>query len=252
MKFTHIFGKFTYTFSKTFEIYILLHFIFNKKGTKIINADFYAVLLLAKKVTIYAFLVCKLFGPKIRLCKIFDKFQVWLRNNQRVTDVERPQWGKYVPPISSHLEPIKFNSEQQRRQVCRRLCRERWIAHRSTQLHYGELDSWSMQRSQHKWERPSNWTWTTTKVHRCHSAQGSRHTSRTPSIRSQRQATNLLSMHLTFHGGGRCLKKYVVYFWAWGIHAKNVWCYGEGYFGQKKIAEKVRKSRQNVNRDKSA
>ena len=36
------------------------------------------------------------------------------------------------------------------------------------------------------------------------------------------------------------------------IHAKNVWCGGKGYFGQKKIAEKVRKSRQNVNRDKSA
>ena len=44
-------------------------------------------------------------------------------------------------------------------------------------------------------------------------------------------------------------------FWDWAvraIHAKNVWCCGEGYFGQKKIAEKVRKSRQNVNRDKSA
>ena len=38
----------------------------------------------------------------------------------------------------------------------------------------------------------------------------------------------------------------------WDIHAKNVWYYGEGYFGQKKIAEKVRKSRHNVNRDKSA
>ena len=36
------------------------------------------------------------------------------------------------------------------------------------------------------------------------------------------------------------------------IYAKNVWCCGEGYFCQKKIAEKVRKSRQNVNRDKSA
>ena len=36
------------------------------------------------------------------------------------------------------------------------------------------------------------------------------------------------------------------------IHAKNVWCCGDGYFGQKKIAEKVRKSRQNVNCDKSA
>ena len=36
------------------------------------------------------------------------------------------------------------------------------------------------------------------------------------------------------------------------IHAKNVWCYGEGYFGQKNIAEKVRKLRQNVDRDISA
>ena len=36
------------------------------------------------------------------------------------------------------------------------------------------------------------------------------------------------------------------------IHAKNVWCCGEGYFGQNKFAEKVRKSRQNVDRDKSA
>ena len=38
----------------------------------------------------------------------------------------------------------------------------------------------------------------------------------------------------------------------YSIHAKNVWCCGEGYFGQTKFAEKVRKSRQNVNRDKSA
>ena len=36
------------------------------------------------------------------------------------------------------------------------------------------------------------------------------------------------------------------------IHAKKVWCCGEGYFGQKKFAQKVRKLRQNVNRDKSA
>ena len=33
---------------------------------------------------------------------------------------------------------------------------------------------------------------------------------------------------------------------------KNVWWCREGYFGQKKIAEKVRKSQQNVNRDKRA
>ena len=37
-----------------------------------------------------------------------------------------------------------------------------------------------------------------------------------------------------------------------GIHPKKDFCCGDGYFGQKKFAEKVRKSRQNVNRDKSA
>ena len=36
------------------------------------------------------------------------------------------------------------------------------------------------------------------------------------------------------------------------IHEKKDFCGGDGYFGQKKLAEKVRKSRQNVNRDKSA
>ena len=36
------------------------------------------------------------------------------------------------------------------------------------------------------------------------------------------------------------------------IHEKKDFCGEGGYFGQKKFAEKVRKSRQNVNRDKSA
>ena len=36
------------------------------------------------------------------------------------------------------------------------------------------------------------------------------------------------------------------------IHPKKDFCCGDGYFGQKKFAEKVRKSRQNVNCDKSA
>ena len=49
MRFTHIFGKFTHTFPKAIEIHISLHFTFNKNRTKIINADIYAVLLLAKK-----------------------------------------------------------------------------------------------------------------------------------------------------------------------------------------------------------
>ena len=32
---------------------------------------------LVKIVAIYALLVCKVFGPKIRPCKFFDKYQVW-------------------------------------------------------------------------------------------------------------------------------------------------------------------------------
>ena len=32
---------------------------------------------MAKLVPVYAFLVCKIFGPKIQSCKFFDKFQVW-------------------------------------------------------------------------------------------------------------------------------------------------------------------------------
>ena len=42
----------------------------------ITNVDIYAVLLLAKKSQFTRFLVCKIFGPKIRSCKMFDKFQV--------------------------------------------------------------------------------------------------------------------------------------------------------------------------------
>ena len=53
-----------------------VRFNFNKKRTKIINADICAVLSLAKKFAIYASLVCKSFGPKVWSCKIFDKFQV--------------------------------------------------------------------------------------------------------------------------------------------------------------------------------
>ena len=44
MKFSHIFDKFTQTFSKTIETYIFMHFIFNKRRTKMINADIYDVL----------------------------------------------------------------------------------------------------------------------------------------------------------------------------------------------------------------
>ena len=40
----------------------------------------------SKKVAIYAFLVCKIFGPKIRSCEIFDKFQVCFIHLRRSCD----------------------------------------------------------------------------------------------------------------------------------------------------------------------
>ena len=42
----------------------------------ITNLDIYAVLLLAKKSQFTRFFVSKIFGPKIRSCKFFDKSQV--------------------------------------------------------------------------------------------------------------------------------------------------------------------------------
>ena len=49
----------------------------NKKRTEIICIEIYIVLLLAKLVTFYAFIVFRMFGPKIQLCKNFDKFHVF-------------------------------------------------------------------------------------------------------------------------------------------------------------------------------
>ena len=57
-----------------------LSFQFQQKGTKIIYIEIYAVLLIAYIVTIYAFLVSEIFGPKIQSCKIFDKFHVCFPN----------------------------------------------------------------------------------------------------------------------------------------------------------------------------
>ena len=45
-----------------------------KKRTKIIYIEIYAVFLLTKFVAIYAVLVCKCFSLKIHPCRIFDKF----------------------------------------------------------------------------------------------------------------------------------------------------------------------------------
>ena len=72
MKFTHSFGKFAHPFLfqvLRFNIFISINHLYWNL----------AALFLAKLVPIYAFFVCKTFGTKIRSCKIFDKFQVWLQ-----------------------------------------------------------------------------------------------------------------------------------------------------------------------------
>ena len=70
MKFTHSFGEFTHPFPQSYW-----NFPFSLQS--IIHIEIYAVLWLAKSVTIYAFFVCKIFGTKIQSCKIFEEFQVW-------------------------------------------------------------------------------------------------------------------------------------------------------------------------------
>ena len=70
IKFTHLFGEFTHPFLQSY-----LNFTFSLQS--IIHIEIYAVLWLAKSVTIYAFFVCKIFGTKIQSCKIFEEFQVW-------------------------------------------------------------------------------------------------------------------------------------------------------------------------------
>ena len=51
-------------------------FNFNQKRAKLLIMMHFRCLLLAKKVSIYAFSECKFFCLKIRSCKFFDKFQI--------------------------------------------------------------------------------------------------------------------------------------------------------------------------------
>ena len=67
MKFTQLFGDFTHISFKTIEI-MHIHFNFNKRDYQCSHKRCFIV---AKKVALYALLVCKIFGPKIRLCKFF-------------------------------------------------------------------------------------------------------------------------------------------------------------------------------------
>ena len=83
MKFTQLFGNFTHISFKTIEI-IHIHFNFNKRDHQCSHKRCFIV---AKKVALYALLVCKIFGPKIRSCKIFDKFQVCSES------LQAPSWA---------------------------------------------------------------------------------------------------------------------------------------------------------------
>ena len=74
--FLGIFGKLDTFPSNLLKFYIF--FSISKKGPKPFFLKFTPFIVLAKRVTIYVFLLCKLFGQKIRFCKIFDKFQVCL------------------------------------------------------------------------------------------------------------------------------------------------------------------------------
>ena len=67
MKFTQLFGDFTHISFKTIEI-MHIHFNFNKRDYQCSHKRCFIV---AKKVALYALLVCKIFGPKIRSCKFF-------------------------------------------------------------------------------------------------------------------------------------------------------------------------------------
>ena len=66
MKFTHLFGKITHTFTKKLlNIYTFNSFL--QERTKVIYIKIYAAILLVEMAAIYVFLVRKKFGPKIRL-----------------------------------------------------------------------------------------------------------------------------------------------------------------------------------------
>ena len=52
---------------------------------KLLIFDAFTLLIREKNVAIYALLRCKIFSLKIWVCKIFDKFHVWLTHHVRMT-----------------------------------------------------------------------------------------------------------------------------------------------------------------------
>ena len=50
---------------------------------KLLHLRFFLVIIVA----IYALKVCKIFGPNIRLCKFFDKSQVWDLVDEKIENV---------------------------------------------------------------------------------------------------------------------------------------------------------------------
>ena len=64
---------------------------------KLLIFDAFTLLIRKKNVTIYALLRCKIFSLKIWLCKIFDKFHVWVLCTQSHSVAKRS--GATVNPI---------------------------------------------------------------------------------------------------------------------------------------------------------
>ena len=63
--------------SKTVDVLLISSFI-TKQMPKLLIFDAFTLLICKKNVAIYALLRCKIFSLKIWLCKIFDKFHVWV------------------------------------------------------------------------------------------------------------------------------------------------------------------------------
>ena len=65
------------TFYIDVDVLLISSFI-TKQMPKLLIFDAFTLLICKENVAIYALLQCKIFSLKIWLCKIFDKFHVWV------------------------------------------------------------------------------------------------------------------------------------------------------------------------------
>ena len=101
-KTTHLFGEFTHTFPPKPLIFYIFNSISPKFGPRPFLLKFTLFQRLAQKVAIHAFLVCKNFGKKIWLCKIFDKFHVCILHFFAYLQV-----GEHIALFFAHLQIVE-------------------------------------------------------------------------------------------------------------------------------------------------